>query len=201
MSQQAVDGRTARRERNRQEVIETALALSDEGAADPSIEQITERSGLSARSIFRYFDGLDDLRRAVIRRQFERIQPLLEVADPGKGPLEQRIQRFVESRAKVHEAVSGAARTARLRGQSSSEIADDIHEYRQMLDAHVRRQFAPELKARSKAEAEDLVAMIDVVVSFDGWDLLVTEHSRSKSQVRRAWTYALTRLLAKPGKG
>jgi TetR/AcrR family transcriptional regulator of autoinduction and epiphytic fitness len=200
MSEQTVDGRTARRERNREEVVEAALTLVDEGELDPSIEQLTKRSGLSARSIFRYFDGLDDLRRAVIRRHFERIRPMLEVPSPGDGPLDERIRRFVEARIKVNDAISGPARTARLRAPYAPIIADDIREYRQVLEAQVRKHFGPELKARSRAEAEDLVALIDVIVSFDGWDLLVNEHSRSRSQVRRAWTYALTQLLAKPAR-
>lgn len=200
MTQQTVDGRTARRERNRQEVVEAALTFVDEGQLDPSVEQLTMRSGLSARSIFRYFEGLDDLRRAVIRRHFERIQPLLQIPNPGEGPLDQRIRSFVDARLKVNEAMAGPARTARLRAPYAPVIADDIHQYRQVLEGQVRQHFAPELKARSRAEAEDLVALIDVIMSFDGWDLLVNEHSRSRSQIRRAWTYALTQLLGRPAR-
>jgi TetR/AcrR family transcriptional regulator of autoinduction and epiphytic fitness len=198
MSEQTVDGRTARRERNRQEVVEAALTLIDEGEMDPSIEQLTKRSGLSARSIFRYFDGLDDLRRAVLQRHFQRVQPILSVPEPGRGSLDQRIRRFVETRIRVNEALAGLARTARLRAPYAPVIADDVRRYRQMLEAQVRQHFAPELKARSRSEAEDLVALIDLIVSFDGWDLLVEEHNRSKPQVRRAWTYALTQLLSHP---
>lgn len=200
MTQQSMDGRRARRARNRQEVVETALALIDEGQLDPSIEQLTERSGLSARSIFRYFDGLDDLRRAVIREHFERIEPLLEGSKSEKGPLDQRIANFVESRIKINEAMSGPARTARLRAPYAPVIAKDIDRYRKVLETQVRRYFAPELKARSRAEADDLVSVIDVLVSADGWDLLVNHHSRSKSQIRRAWVRSLTQLLGRTAK-
>ena len=189
------DGRTARRERNRNEVVEAALALVDEGVEDPSIEQLTERSGVSARSVFRYFEGLDDLRRAVIRRHFERVLPVLESVDPGDGSLDTRIRRFVESRLKFNESIAGPARTAQMRAHFAPVIADDIHEYRRVLDASVRRHFAPELKLRPKAEAEDLTALIDVLVSFDGWDLMTRDHSRSRTQIRRAWTLALESLL------
>ena len=113
-----VDGRTARRDRNRNEVVEAALALVDEGVMDPSVDQLTERSGLSARSIFRYFDGLDDLRRAVIRSQFERLQPLLDSADAGDGALEARVKRFVDTRLKFNESIAGPARTAQMRAIS-----------------------------------------------------------------------------------
>lgn len=189
------DGRTARRDRNRNEVVEAALALVDEGVTDPSVEQLTERSGLSARSIFRYFDGLDDLRRAVIRSHFERLQPGLETVDTGDGSLETRIKKFVDSRLKFNESIAGPARTARMRSHFAPVIAEDIQQYRQVLDSAVRRQFAPELKTRSKAEAEDLVALIDALVSFDSWELLSRDHGKSRTQIRRAWTMALESLL------
>ncbi len=198
MTGAVVDGRTARRERNRSEVVEAALALVDEGELDPSIEQLTKRSGLSARSIFRYFEGLDDLRRAVIQRHMERVEALLNnSANGGDAPLDVRIRRFVDLRIKVNETIAGPARTAQLRAPYAPVIADDIRRYRKLLDAQVREHFAPELKARSRAEAEDLVSLIDVIVSFDGWDLMVHEYERSRTQVRRSWTYALERLLSK----
>ena len=192
----ALDGRTARRERNREDVVEAALSLMDEGELDPSIEQLTKRSGLSARSIFRYFEGLDDLRRAVIQRHFERVEPLLESA-ADDGPLESRIRRFVDSRIKINELLAGPARTAQMRAPYAPIIAEDIRHYRKILDSQVRQHFAPELKARSRAEADDLVALLDVIVSFDGWELMVTEYGRSRTQVRRAWTTAIEALLIK----
>ena len=192
-----IDGRTARRDRNRNEVVDAALALVDEGVMDPSIEELTERSGLSARSIFRYFDGLDDLRRAVIRSHFERLRPLLDSVDAGDGSLETRIKKFVDARLKFNEAIAGPARTARMRSHFAPVIAEDIQQYRQLLDSAVRRHFAPELKARSKAEAEDLIAVVDTLMSFDSWDLLTREYGKSRAQVRRAWTLALDSLLSR----
>ncbi|HET9075718.1 MAG TPA: hypothetical protein VFN68_02210 [Acidimicrobiales bacterium] len=163
---------------------------------DPSIDQLTKRSGLSARSIFRYFEGLDDLRRAVIQRHFERLEPLLDSAGDADSPLDGRIKRFVDIRIKVNESLAGPARTAQLRAPYAPVIAADIHRYRKILDSHVREHFAPELKARTRAEADDLVALIDVIVSVSGWDLMVNEYDRSRTQVRRAWTHALEALLA-----
>ena len=178
-------------------MVEAALDLVDEGVMDPSIEQLTERSGLSARSIFRYFEGLDDLRRAVIRSHFERLQPMLASIDTGDGSLETRLKKFVDARLKFNEGIAGPARTARMRSHFAPVIAEDIQHYRQVLDSAVRKQFAPELKARSKAEAEDLIALIDTMVSFDSWDLLTRDHGKSRAQIRRAWTFALECLLTR----
>jgi len=192
----SIDGRTARRERNREDVVEAALSLIDEGEPDPSIDQLTKRSGLSARSIFRYFEGLDDLRRAVIRRHFERVGPYTDLPGAGSGPFEERVRRYVDARIKVNEAIAGPARTARARAPYAPVLADDIAEYRQMLDAQIRKYFAPELAKRPKAEVDDLVALIVVVVSFDGWELLTRDHHKSRSQIRRAWMHALNNLLS-----
>ena len=171
------------------------MTLVDEGVVDPSIDQLTERSGLSARSIFRYFDGLDDLRRAVIRHYFERLQPLLEAEEAGDGSLDSRIKRFCETRIRFNQSIEGPARTAQARAHVTPVIAEDIQYYRQVLDASVRKHFAPELKRHSKTEADDLIAIIDVLVSFDAWDQLTRDHGRSKTQIKRAWSMALTTLL------
>ncbi len=176
-------------------MVEAALALVDEGVVDPSVDQLTARSGLSARSIFRYFEGLDDLRRAVIKSHFERVRPLLEADGAGEGDLDMRIKRFVDARLKFNESIAGPARTAQARAHAAPYIAEDIQQYRQVLDASVRRHFAPELKARSRAEAEDLIAIVDVLVSFDGWDRMTHDHQRSRSQIRRAWSLALHSML------
>lgn len=190
-----IDGRTARRDRNREEVVEAALALIDEGESDPSIEQLTERSGLSARSIFRYFEGLDDLRRAVISRHFERVQPILDSVDGKDAPLEVRIRRFVDARIKLNESIAGPARTARSRAPHVPVIAEDIIRYRQLLDEHVRQTFGPELAGRTKAEVDDVVALVSVIVSFDGWELMARGRQRSRQQIRRAWMRAIEVLL------
>ena len=133
----------------------------------------------------------------MIERYFERIEPLLASPEAADGPLDARIRRFVDTRIKVNESIAGPARTAQMRAPYAPVIADDIRRYRKVLDAHVREHFAPEIKARSRAEAEDLVAVIDVLVSFDGWDLMVEEYGRSRTQVRRAWSAALEALLTR----
>ncbi|HWE55272.1 MAG TPA: hypothetical protein VG435_07140 [Acidimicrobiales bacterium] len=191
------DGRTARRDRNRNEVVDAALGLVDEGVVDPSIDQLTDRSGLSARSIFRYFDGLDDLRRAVIRAHFEKARTVLDGNDVGDGSRDTRIKRFVDSRIKFNETMAGPARTAQLRAHYAPVIAEDIQHYRQILDASVRKHFAPELKARAKAESEDLIAVVDILVSFSSWEMMTQDHGRSRTQIRRAWTSALESLLGR----
>ena len=68
------DGRHARRDRNRLAVVDAMLELYVEGNLDPSSDEIAERAGLSPRSLFRYFEDLDDLGQEVfliVRRQLK----------------------------------------------------------------------------------------------------------------------------------
>ncbi len=66
----AVDGRTMRRTRNRSAVITALLDMIREGDLHPGAAEIAERAGVSHRSIFRYFDDLDDLVRTAIDQAF-----------------------------------------------------------------------------------------------------------------------------------
>ncbi len=190
------DGRVARRQRNREAVVDAALELVDEGTGDLSVDALTERSGLSARSIFRYFEGLDDLRRAVIHRNFEKVELSVDSAAPDDLPLEERIRRFVDDRTSVCEGLAGAARMARSRAPHVATVAEDILRFRQLLDEQVRRYFQPELSARKGAEATELALLISTLVSWDSWEQLTATHGRSRTQLKRAWRRGIAALLA-----
>lgn len=190
----AVDGRSARRERNRLAVVEAALELMDSGVLDPPVEEITEMSGVSQRSIFRYFDGLDDLRRAVIQHHFARIKPMIEDSG-GEGPAEDRIKRFVNSRLELYDMAPNATRAARTRAPYSTLLADDLRHFREDLNRQVRSVFAPDLKTRKSADAGDVAILIGSIVSFDSWEQLVSVHNRSTSQIRKIWIRGVSTLL------
>ena len=195
MAPSGIDGRTARRDANRERVVDAMMTLFDEGDLEPRIEDIVERSGVSARSVFRYFDGLDDLRRAVMQRTLERAMPLMTAADPSDMPLPDRIASFVDRRVEVCEAIAGPARVALLNAPFKPMVAEEIGRFRGSLAQQVRAQFDRELGQRSPVEREDLEVLIGVVVSFDAWDLLTTVHQRTQAQIVRAWVTALARLL------
>ena len=81
----AVDGRRASRDRNLNAVVDALLDLFQEGNLRPGADEIAARSGLSRRSVFRYFDALDDLARVAIARQPARVSHLVEVPHRGRG--------------------------------------------------------------------------------------------------------------------
>jgi TetR/AcrR family transcriptional regulator, regulator of autoinduction and epiphytic fitness len=193
--QTAVDGRSARRERNRLAVVEAVLGLMEEGSLNPSVGEITEKSGVSQRSVFRYFDGLEDLRRTVIQHHFSRVEELLDEDGTKDGPLEERIRRFVSTRLKLYEVVANPTRVARTKAPYAPLLAEELSRFRSMLTEQIRSTFASELKAMTSAEAQDVTVLIASIVSFDSWEQMLTVHNRSATQIRRAWTRGLSALL------
>lgn len=193
-TEEIIDGRRARRDRNRLAVIDALVTLLQEGAR-PSTEEIAARAGVSVSSLFRYFDSIDDLQRQMIDLHFERFGPLFELPAIGSGARDERIARFVDARLELHNAVAPAARLARARAFDQPVIADTLTRTRRMLAAQIREHFAQELDAATPAVASDAVDAIDGLTSFETWDLMTTSHGRSTRQVRRNWVRAIASVL------
>ena len=189
------DGRRARRTRNRGAVVDALFELLADGIAPPSAEQIATKAGVSISSVFRYFDGLDDLQRQTVDAYFTRFAPLLEIPQLGEGPLPDRINRFVDARLDLYATVAPIARLARARAYDHARIATSLVDARGAFTAQIRAHFADELSQRPKARAEDSVLLLDALTAFESWDLLRTTHGRSENQIRRAWATGITALL------
>jgi AcrR family transcriptional regulator len=169
-----VDGRRAWRDRNRLAVIDALLDLYAEGNLRPDAQEVAERSGVSRRSVFRYFDDRDDLDRAAIRRQQQRVWHLVEVASVGEGPLAERIERIAGQRVRLFSEVGPAARVSRSRAPFHRVISEELQESRRLFALQVERHFAPELNAMDEPARAETLAAADALCSFETFDLLTT---------------------------
>src|SRR5688500_417776 len=120
-----VDGRTQRRARNREAVVEAILGLLDEGVAQPTAQDVATRSGVSIRSIFRLFEDMEALHWAAIERQTQRLGELL-VELPTDGPLADRIAAVTANRAEVFESISPVRRLANRLAPTSRPISGEL---------------------------------------------------------------------------
>lgn len=188
---QVVDGRRLRREQNREAVIDALVALFHEGIYQPSSAQIAERAGLSPRSLFRYFDDVDDLNHAAIDRQLAAARPLLDVDAHPDDPLAHRIARLVEARLRLFEAIAPGARAARICAHRHPVVADQVHDSRAYLRAQVRRLFARELD-RSRGA---LLPAVDALCAFETYELLRGDQRLSRTKTAAALEAALASLL------
>lgn len=189
-----VDGRRLRRTTNRDAVLDALGALFGDGNYEPSTAEIAERAGLSLRSLFRYFDDVDDLYRAAIERALDAARPLLDVGAGPDAPTAAKIEHVVAARMRLYDAIEPAARAARVCAHRHAVVAAQIAESRSFLRHQLARLFAPELRARPTS-----LAAVDALLSFESHQLLRHAQRLSRPKTAAALTDALTALLAPRG--
>jgi AcrR family transcriptional regulator len=192
------DGRRLRRDRNRDAVVDALLTLYNEGNLNPSADEIAARSGVSARSLFRYFDDVDDLCESAIQRQQHRVRHLLPIAAAPTDHLDARVAAFVHQRAELFEAIESVATVSRLRAPFQLVVADRLTEGRRFLRQQLADLFATEFADLTPSIAASRLAAADVATSFETWRLLRDDQQHSPSAAAAVMADALEVLLTTP---
>jgi AcrR family transcriptional regulator len=190
------DGRRQRRDRNRDAVVRALLSLYNEGNLDPSTEEIASRSGVSARSLFRYFDDVNDLCQAAIEQLRQDNAHLFPVKATADMPLADRIAAIAHQRGELFEAVESAAIVSRLRAPFQLAVADGLTSGRAYLRNQLHTLFAPELTTMTPAMAATRLAAADVATSFESWRLLRDDQRLTRAKSSAAFAEVLTALFA-----
>ncbi len=146
-----VDGRTARRDRNSDAVLDAVHELFVEGQIVPTVEDVAARSGVSPRSVYRYFPDSRALLGAALTRRIEVAEPLWQLEDVGQGSLDDRIERLVAHRLALYETSAPTIRAALSLAHEAPAIARQVERRRQQLSDQTRRHFAAELAAHPGA--------------------------------------------------
>lgn len=193
---QPVDGRVARRQRNVDAVIDVVLEMFAEDAMFPTIEQAATRSGLSLRSLYRYFADPGELLEATIKRSDEVGAELAQLHAIGEGSLDQRIEDFVAMRLRVHDGIGPMFRATLANATRLPRIQDEVTKNRDAMRTQFELQFAPELKARKPAERAAIVSAGDVLTQLESIDFLRRHRQLSVAKCHAALTTGLTSLLS-----
>ncbi len=184
-----MDGRTARAEKNRQAVLDAALALIDEGNLHPTAQAVAERAGVATRSVYHHYQDLETLYLHAAQTQVARHWVVL--LEPVTGELGERIDAVVELRSRLFESVTNVRRAALLREHESAVLSERLTESRAALRAHLRAHL-PELDALPAADREALFA----ICSWETWDVLRRHQNLTVDAARAAVVAVLTRMLA-----
>lgn len=190
-----VDGRVARRDRNRAAVLDAVVALFSEGTVDPTPEAVAARVGLSPRSVYRYFDDRDALLRAAIEHHLAEVAHLYRIHAIGEGPLDGRIDRFVAGRLRLYDAIAATARVARLRAATNPILGRQVEWTREVLREQIERHFAPELEALPPTRRRARLAAVDALTELESLDHYRVHRRFTAAETARLLTDALTALL------
>jgi AcrR family transcriptional regulator len=190
-----LDGRRARRGRNREAVVDALLALFREGDLSPSVATVAERSGVSLRSVFRYFDDLDEMGRIAIARHTETVRHLFPLPRIGEGTRAERIRRIADHRVTLYDAVAPIVRATIIRAPFQPVIAAGLKERRDFLRGQVERQFAAEFAAVAEPNRFALIAGADALTSFETLELWHRDRAMSLTKCNSVMRAALDELL------
>lgn len=189
-----VDGRTARAHRTRSAILDALLDLIDRGTLQPTASEVATQAGVALRSIRQHFESREVLFLAASERHAERMAREQEgdahalVSD---GSLDERIRRFVASRAHALEATSSIRRAAVLRESTSAALSLALRTPARERRREVERVFATELAAREPRERTSVLDALDLVTSGKAWDALRRDMSRSRADAERVMATAL----------
>ncbi len=195
------DGRSMRRERNREAVLDALVELTTEGDDEPSIDDIADRAGVSYRSVYRYFKDRSEMMDAATDRAMAWMQPLLLNASgpvAPDDPLDHRIDSIVDARVEVYMQIADMVRQAMLQSFSNRKIAEILMNARRRSRMQIHDRFHPELKAFSERELELRITAIDQVLSFFAIDYVMHERQHNREELERYLRGAIRAALTVP---
>lgn len=194
--EEPVDGRVARRQRNLDAVLDVVLEMFAEDMMFPTIEQAAKRSGLSLRSLYRYFADPGALVEAAIKRSRAQAIELSHLAHIGEGPFSERLDDFVSMRLRLYEANGPMFRATIHNAASHPRVRDELHQNRRLLREQFELQFTPELAALSLRRASSALEAGNALTQFDSLDLMRRVRNLTVAETDAILRDALTALLA-----
>lgn len=189
------DGRTRRRLTNTQRVLDALCELGAEQQADISPRAVSERAGVSLRSLRRFFPDQEQLLLAALRQQVDRSADLYRIPDPGVGQLEERVAAFVDRRLRLHAVMTPLSFLTTSASPSMPLLRSELRSRRAALEAMARAQFAPELQQLAPRVARDTVLAIHILSQRESLDALLHEHDLTDDDTRALLTDSIHSVL------
>ena len=193
--QTPIDGRAARRERNIDNVLDVVLEMFAEESLFPTIEQAAKRSGLSLRSLYRYFADPGELLEAVIKRNREVVADDVHLSSIGQGPLPARVDDFIAMRMRLYERIGPVYRATVANAALNSRIRDELAATRNDFRVQFELQFAPELNERKRSDRVAVLSAGDVITQLESIDFLRRHRQLTVAETENSLRIVLLAIL------
>lgn len=194
------DGRIARRERNQGTVLDAVVELFESGNRDPAVEDVSEWSGVSTRSIYRYFHHRDGLIDAALWHLVSRVESEMPL-NVGNGSINERIERFVEHRLSAYKRLAPLMRAA-LRPASSNEPAagdvDSASTNRPVFSNAATDCFVAEFSNLASERRRHAEVATEMALQFESLEFLSRSFDGDRSSVSAVLVRHLGQQLLNP---
>ncbi len=177
------DGRHKRREENRKKTLEMTLLIILETGTYPDIDTIAEKTGLSRRSIFHYFNNGNELLLAVSDLFTEQMIDRFNIpeADPVRS-LEDTMLQYLEFRVRFNEVLTPLRQVIEERKRTHPELQDNIEIKRKRVLGRITELFSPFYP--DEEEFENIKKMLFCNFSWNIWVLYRIEFRLSIEESR-----------------
>jgi TetR/AcrR family transcriptional regulator, regulator of autoinduction and epiphytic fitness len=186
------DGRRLRGQRTQTKVLEALLELVAEGEMRPTAQAVSNRAGVSLRTVYHHFEDVEDVRRRALDLQRSRYQAGFRSIDPAL-PIEERIVVFCRQVRRLFEAITPIRRSMLADDPISTELREGRRRAREIRIAQLLATF-PELAERTR-EAKELLAAVDVATSWPAWNYQRESLGRSAAACESVMATLMSALL------
>lgn len=193
-SHDQTDGRRQRGARTRELVLDALFSLLAEGNYAPSMQQVSERAGVSRRLVFHHFTDTESMQAAFVEKQTAALEALVTPI-PESLPLPTRILSLVEQRARIYEKITPTRRAALTREYISPTIASGLDAFRGIKRAQIEAVFAPEIASCHDSVRGEIAAALGCAASFGTWESLRRHQQLGMDAAQRVLTHLLSGVL------
>ncbi len=189
------DGRTARRTENKEAALRCAIALFGANKLVPSIEDVARESGISIRSLYRYFGDSQTMLRDSVEVVVSEIRPLAIVANIGEGPLADRVDELVSALFRAYRHAAPVLRATIVNIANIPELIATHQRSRALLSLQFTHHFAPEFGLLSDAEAAQVLQAGIAITNLEFIDMVTTRQGLSYDAAQEMIIGMLLRIL------
>lgn len=185
-----VDGRKARSERSRQQIIDALFKLVRSGKVQPSAALVAETAKVSLRTVFRHFEDMDSLYKEMTTQCETQFLPTF--MKPYESPdWKGRLAEQCERRLQCFEDVMFLRTCTEARRHQSDVLAEDHRRFFRLEQSGIEAILPERLKSDIS-----LVASLDVALCFETYRRLRQDTGLSQAQTRAAVSRLLDIIVA-----
>lgn len=187
---QTVDGRHARRDANRDRIVEAFLDLVRAGVSEPGAHTIAHKAGVSPRTVFRCFEDMEALYCELTARVRDEFLPRATL-DLNTSDRAERLERLLKNRTAIFADLEPFRFASERYRHRYAAVAEET-----ALLVKTERDRLTLVVNPDGALDPDLFEALNAVTSFDFWRRLRIEQGLSEARAGRAMTAAARAVYA-----
>jgi len=189
------DGRFARSERTKQQIIEAYILLLRENSQVPTAAQVADRAGYSVRTLFMHFSDVAKLSAAACDHAIEIGLSAAAAGDKLDASRQARLRFHVEIRARNCETWLPLWRMLMHYQGSVPELARRVKLARALTYERLQVIYFKELATLPETDRKVVLMALEALTDFESWSRMRQDHGLSFDEACAAWIAAIDRLL------